>query len=203
MEICFVLRCASHTQVFSAAVLPLTADTDSLLLGVSSQLTASPEPARKKAETHLSIITSLFQGKSSLGSTLWNNHTKIKLRGKTLRLRLAKLSVKLKEKFLFQNWKKKREKKNQTKKIDQQRGSCSWRWCVWVWRNSLTWEKFSSPSSQKMKADEIEILEMSVLFITFCRVKHPLAGTRRCKLTCSQFDALLGVWSTAAILWDH
>lgn len=51
-----------------------------------------------------------------------------------------------------------------------------------------------------MKASEIEIVEMSVLFITFCRVKYPLAGTRRCKLTGPHFDAGLGAWSRDDII---
>lgn len=91
-------------------------------------------------------------------------------------------------------------KEEKKKPTHQQWELYSWQWCVRVWKNSLTWEKFSPQSSQMMKANEIEILELSVLFITFCRVKYPLAGTRRCKLTCSQFDAVLRVWSRAMTL---
>lgn len=44
---------------------------------------------------------------------------------------------------------------------------------------------------------------MSVLFIAFCRVEYPLAGTRRCKLTCSQFDAGLRVYGIIESLAPH
>lgn len=48
MQICFVLRFSSDIQAFSAALLPLIADSDRPGIVGSSPLTASCDPARKR-----------------------------------------------------------------------------------------------------------------------------------------------------------
>lgn len=54
MQACFVLRFSSNIQAFSAALLPLIADSDRPGIAGSSPLTASCDPARKTQEPHLS-----------------------------------------------------------------------------------------------------------------------------------------------------